>query len=189
MSEGNVNFGATHLAEQAALRRSLALSGIRQHGTISAGARAAGVVRHTVNGWRNDDEEFAEAVTQALEDYRDSLSEEITRRGRDGYEEPVVYQGRLCYRVNEDGSLMLDDNFEPIVLTVRKYSDRLLELNAKAFDDRYRDRSSLEVSGPDGGAITRDITVTYVLPEGMTEADYETGGDGDGDGEADPLDD
>ena len=155
------------------IRKLAALSGIQHMGTIAAGARACGKTRHTIADWRHDDPVFDEAVFTALEAYRDSLSEEITRRGRDGYEEPVTHQGKLCYRHDAFGNLEYDELGEPIVLTTVKHSDRLLELNAKAFDARYRDMSSLEVVGKDGKELDTGIQVTYVLPPGMIEADYE----------------
>lgn len=159
--------------EQRQAKKLAALAGIRHMGTIAEGCRGARVSRTTIRDWRMDDEEFDAGVHSALEDYRDSLSEEITRRGRDGYEEPVIHQGALCYRLNYDGTLMLNDDFEPIILTVKKHSDKLLELNAKAFDDRYRDKSSLEVTGKDGGMLEQSITVQYVLPNGKTVEDYD----------------
>ncbi len=147
-----------------------ALAGIRHMGTIAEGARRANRVRDTIRTWRVSDPDFDEGVHMALQDYRDSLSEEITRRGRDGYEEAVVHQGRLCYRLEADGSFLLNDDFEPVVLTIKRHSDRLLELNAKAFDERYRDRSSLEVTGQDGGALTQAITVQFVRPGEQTDS-------------------
>lgn len=153
-----------HRAEQKQVKKLGALGGIRHMGTLAAGCRAAGVSRTTLRAWREEDEDFAAGILIALEDYRDSLSEEITRRGRDGYEEPVIHQGNLCYRLNYDGSLMLDDDFEPMILTVKKHSDKLLELNAKAYDDRYRDKSSLEVTGQGGGPVDHNITIRFVRP-------------------------
>lgn len=162
-----------HVLENKKARQRAALAGIRHMGTIAEGCRRATVSRTTIADWRKDDPEFDNGVVMALEDYRDSLSEEITRRGRDGYEEPVIHQGQLCYRIDAEGNLLLDDNFEPIILTVKKHSDKLLELNAKAYDDRYRDKSSLEVTGAGGGAVEQAITVQYVLPNGKTVDDYD----------------
>lgn len=160
--------------EQQDTKKLAALAGIRDLGTIAEGSRAARVSRSTIRDWRMGDEDFDTSVKEALEDYRDSLTAEITRRGRDGYDEPVIHQGQICYRTDIHGVVMLDDDFEPIILTIKKHSDRLLELNAKAFDDRYRDRSSLEVTGSDGGPLETAITVTYVLPDGRVKEDYET---------------
>ncbi|MEE8609022.1 MAG: hypothetical protein V3S55_15565 [Nitrospiraceae bacterium] len=150
-------------------RKLAALAGIRHMGTIAEGARQARRCTDTVRNWRTEDDEFDAGVRTALQDFRDSLGEEITRRGRDGWEEPVVHQGRLCYRLNIDGSLMLDDDFEPVFLTVKKHSDRLLELQAKAYDERYRDKASLEVTGKDGGAVESAITVKFIRPGEQTD--------------------
>ena len=160
--------------EQQDVKKLAALAGIRDLGTIAEGARRSQVSRSSIRDWRMSDEDFDTSVKEALEDYRDSLTAEITRRGRDGHDEPVIHQGQVCYRTDIHGNVMLDDDFEPIVLTVKRHSDRLLELNAQAFDDRYRDRSSLEVTGSDGGPLESAITVTYVLPEGRLKEDYET---------------
>jgi len=60
-----------------------------------------------------------------------SVEHEIYRRAQEGWEEPI-YGGR---------------HKEKIVGTVRRYSDRLLELRAKALLPAYREVSSVSVNG------------------------------------------
>jgi len=98
-------------------------------------ARAASP--HTVSGAlstfqdeRQRDPTFAVAWDEAVEAARADVEHEIYRRSTEGYEEPV-FGGK--YR-------------ETVVGTVRRYSDRLLELRARALLPAYRDAAALAVN-------------------------------------------
>ena len=69
--------------------------------------------------------------------------------------------------------MLLDEEFNPIPFTIHRRSDRLLEVYTKAHRRVYSDRSSLELTGRNGGAIDQKVTVEYVMPKDMTAADYE----------------
>jgi hypothetical protein len=154
------------MGENDAARRVAFLSGVRCAGTIAEGCRRAGRNRATWRDTWSKDPEFVVAFHDALQDYRDSLHAEATRRGRDGWQEPVIYQGALMLARNPDGTLKLDDDLNPVPLTITKVSDRLLELQLRALDTRYREKASLEVTGANGGPVDSTLRVVFVEPGG-----------------------
>jgi len=96
---------------------------------VRGACEAAGYARRCVYRWRKEDPEFAAAWAEAMAIAGDLLEEEADRRGRDGYDEPVYYQGE------ERG-------------TKRKYSDALLLARLKAVrPDQYRERITMPSFG------------------------------------------
>lgn len=95
--------------------------------------------------------EFHEAWEAAIELSADRLEDEADRRGVRGYEEPVIHKGIQAFvRDPVTGALELDANNQPIPLTIRRYSDRMLELLLKARrPDKFRENVKIEaeVSG------------------------------------------
>lgn len=145
-------------------------------GNVSQSARLAGVNSTTVYGLRKGDGDFAAAWDQALEDASDDLEAEARRRGVQGVQEPVVYQGQLTpvWQRNADGTPVmesyivtdadgvetlhkrplqaLDPDGQPLWLTVTKYSDPLLALLLKGRRKKvFADRT--ELTGADGGEL------------------------------------
>jgi AcrR family transcriptional regulator len=115
------------------------LAALREVPVVQHGCDAAGVNRSTVYRARETDKVFAEAWEQAMETGVDRAEQEALRRAVVGFEEPVIDKGRLAYRyerhVGEDGAEtfkpVLDAHGQPVPLTVRKHSDRLLEVILK----------------------------------------------------------
>ena len=115
-------------------RKAAFLKELELHGVVARSARAASP--HSKTGCvqsfydeRVRDEEFASAWDEAVAQAMGAIEHEVHRRGVEGYEEPV-YGGR--YKEN-------------VVGTVRKYSDRLLELRARAMIPAYRERKHVEL--------------------------------------------
>ncbi len=81
-------------------------------------------------------ESFKKAMAYAIEEFSDSLFVECAIRGRDGWEEPVIYQGRLCGTWVDANNLPIPEgvplNQVPeakfVPLTVNKRSDAMLKL-------------------------------------------------------------
>jgi len=119
-------------------RKKAFLDELQLHGIANRAARAAsprassryGAIQTFVDE-RNRDPEFARQWEEALQAAEASIEHEIYRRAQVGWEEPI-YAGK--YR-------------EKIVGTQRRYSDRLLELRAKALLPAYREVSSVSVNG------------------------------------------
>jgi hypothetical protein len=92
---------------------------------VRTACEAAGYARSCVYVWRKDDQVFAERWVRAIEIAADLCEEEADRRGRDGYDEPVFFQGEQ-------------------IATKRKYSDALLLARLKALKpDQYRERITM----------------------------------------------
>ena len=75
--------------------------------SVTQASREAGYSRKGVYKFRRRDPEFARRWVEALAIGFDLVMEEVERRGRDGFEEPVFYKGR-------------------VVGVRQRYSDRLL---------------------------------------------------------------
>lgn len=134
-------------------------------GVLSSACSAAGVSRSTYRRWRDDDGDFSDAVEEAFAAAADAIELETRRRAMDGHEEPVVHMGHQTYRLNADGTLMLDDDFEPIPFVVHRKSDRLLEIMLKAKKPQFRDKADLTLLGADGGPIKSAVTVEFITPK------------------------
>lgn len=136
------------------------LEALRNVPVIRHACDAVGINRVTAWRAREADEEFAKAWDDALEEGIDRAEQEAFRRAVVGFEEPVIDKGRLAYRyersVDEDGKEtfkpVLDDNGQPVPLTVRKHSDALLSLFLKGRRKKvYADRT--ELTGAEGGPV------------------------------------
>lgn len=90
--------------------------------------------------------EFHEAWDAAVDIGNDYLEKEAQRRAVEGYEEPVVHKGIQAFvRDPNTGELELDGNGKPIPLTIRRYSDRLLEILLKARrPEKFRENVKIE---------------------------------------------
>lgn len=109
---------------------------IRETGVVRHALRIAGVARSTAYELRAADPEFAAEWEEAVEDFKDSVEQELLRRAVQGVTRPV-YQGGA--RVGE----------------VQEYSDTLIlaYLNAHAMDRGYVRNARMELTGRDGGPL------------------------------------
>ncbi|RUT27426.1 hypothetical protein C0V97_01255 [Asaia sp. W19] len=109
------------------------LEQLKKSGNVSEAARAAGIDRKTAYNWRHHDPAFNEHWKQALEEATDLLEAEARRRALDGYEEPLLYGGRLIY----------DPEGRPV--TRKRYSDGLLRMLLRAHRPAsFRDTRAVE---------------------------------------------
>lgn len=105
------------------------LEAFAECGTIKAACYRAKIGRTVVFDARNTDEAFAQAFDEIEEETTEHMEREAYRRGVEGVDEPVFWQGR------ESGA-------------IRKYSDTLLIFMLKARrPEKYRDRHSIEHAG------------------------------------------
>lgn len=118
-------------------RKKLFLAELARHGILVRAARAASPrassrygAKQTFLDERERDPEFAAQWQEAIEAAEASIEAEIYRRAQEGWEEPI-FGGR---------------HREQIVGTVRKYSDRLLELRARAMLPAYRETHGIAVN-------------------------------------------
>lgn len=148
---------------QAARKRAF-LERFRTNGNISASCEGL-VGRATIHVWLKDDPKFRAAFEHAREEAGDRLEEEARRRAAEGWLEPVYNHGeRAGDWVNDAGQPVQPgtQNARWVAATVRKYSDRLLELLLKgAKPAKYRERH--ELTGRDGEPLPSSVVV--VLPD------------------------
>jgi hypothetical protein len=118
----HVRSTAAARAEQLQRQQDLYLESLRKDGTLTGGTSAAHISPHTVYWWRENDETFPLREREAIEAFADMLEQEIVRRGVHGVTKPVYQGGELVGETVE-------------------YSDRLLELAAKAVrPGKFRER-------------------------------------------------
>ena len=152
--------------------RAAFLAALRQYPVIGHACEAAKVNYTTVRNARRNDPEFDEQVNEALTAGIDRAETEAIRRAVDGWHEPVVYQGRLCFVTEDYESIetnpttgeqltvwrtrnKLDANGDPIPLTINKRSDAMLNLVLKGRrKEVYSDRT--ELTGAGGGPVSVD---------------------------------
>lgn len=113
-------------------------------------AAAVGISRRLAFDYKQKDTEFRARWEKAVEVALDALLDEAYRRAAIGYEEPVIHGGQL--------STVTDPTTgEERPLTVRKHSDRLLEVLLKfRYGDQMADRLRVKVeesSGLDAAAL------------------------------------
>jgi hypothetical protein len=104
------------------------LISLSQNANVSQAAKFSEVNRNTAYKWRQSDPDFAEAWDRALEDATDALEAEARRRATEGYEEPIIYGGKV---------IVDPETGRPIVK--KKYSDALMVFLLKSHrPNRYR---------------------------------------------------
>ena len=124
--------------ERTSIKKARFVEALRANaGTVAAAARDAGIERReTAYDWRKKDPDFAEAWDDAMEDVTETAERELYRRAVTGIDKPVFYKGVVCAEA------------------IREYSDTCLIFLLKSKrPEVYRDRQSVEHSGPDGGPI------------------------------------
>lgn len=114
-------------------------------GRINESARHVGIGLSSVIENRKSDPEFGTAVEEAINKFRDTIEGEVHRRGVTGWEEPVF-----------------DFKNGGIMGTVRKHSDKMLEMQAKRHIPAYRPGQT-EGDGEQGGVLV--IHATPVDPK------------------------
>lgn len=109
----------------------LFLASLAEIGRKTEAARIAGINYTTLMRRSKKDSSIDEAVDHAMEIYRDTLRAEVHRRGVKGIDEPLHYRGELT------GA------------HIKKYDNRLLELELKRHCPEYREKVNVDhaVSG------------------------------------------
>ena len=129
-------------------------------GNITLAAEAAQVSRKSHYQWM-DEEEYRTAFLEAQEHSTDLLVGEARRRGCEGWEEPVVYQGGLCYEKRPDGK----KSAKPLV--IRKYDSNLLMFLIKQARPEFRDTWKGEIKH--SGAISKGPDLSNLTNEQLQQ--------------------
>jgi uncharacterized protein YdbL (DUF1318 family) len=121
-------------------KRERFLTILRTDPNVSAAARAINISRRHAYTIREQDPAFAQAWDEAVDEAVDTLETEARRRAIEGTTRPVFYKGE------EVGG-------------IREYSDTLTIFLLKAHrPEKYRERTSTELTGPDGGPVEFRVT-------------------------------
>lgn len=128
------------------------LAALRRMPIVQHACNAVGIERCTAYRARQADKDFAQRWEEAMEAGIDLAEAEAFRRGVFGFEEPVVYQGKMSHvpLLDADGAIVEKDG-EPVLvpLTIRKHSDAMLALVLKGRRKKvYAERT--ELTGADG---------------------------------------
>lgn len=120
------------------------LATLRETCNVSEAARKAHIGRRTAYDWRDADAAFAAEWDDAEQEAADRLEREAWRRGVEGVDHPVTFQGE-------------------ITATYKEYSDRMLELLLKAHrPEKFVERVKSELSG--------SVTITSEIEEARKRA-------------------
>ena len=115
-------------------------------------AAAAGVSKATAFYHKANDPEFRSRWEKAIDVALDALLDEAYRRAALGYDEPVIHGGQLSTVTDEETGKQRP-------LTIRKHSDRLLEVLLKfRYGEQMADRLRVKVeesSGLDAAALLK----------------------------------
>ena len=109
------------------------LETFRKWGRMGEAAAAAGVSTQTVRKHVDEDEDFAEALMMAEEEYREKLI---------GHHQDLVFNGTIKKSYDRNGNLVSEETVYPI---------RLIELELKKHDTGYREKQ--EISHQHSGGV------------------------------------
>lgn len=128
---------------------------LASNGNVTISAQALNLDRRKLYRLRDEQPDFRDAWDSAMAEAADHLEAEARRRAVEGWHEPVFYQG------DEVGY-------------VRRFSDTLLIFLMKgANPEKYRDRSSTELSGPGGAPLAQGLVQIYLPGNGRDELEEE----------------
>lgn len=121
------------------------LAAFRSCAIVTRAAATANISRAIHYLWLAEDEEYRKEFAKAVTEAGPALEEEIFRRGIAGVLKPVFHKGKVCG-------------------TMREFSDTLLIFAAKrVMPAEYRERQSIEHTGPDGTPLfSLDALRAYV---------------------------
>jgi len=88
---------------------------LSETGNVSVSAKKSGISRSDVYAERKQNEDFAAAWREAEHEAKEALISEARRRATEGYEEPIVYAGKVVV-----------DPQTGDVIVKKKYSDSLM---------------------------------------------------------------
>lgn len=126
----------------------------RSH-TVTAACDFAGISREAAYQWKEQDEAFSNAWDQAVERTHDRARAKIFERAFDGVEEQAISNGMPVYYYEpdmdeKDGEQKRDERGKlmwkrgnPVM--IRKYSDSLAALYARANLPEYKDKQQIDL--------------------------------------------
>jgi hypothetical protein len=128
------------------------LVALRDTGNVRAACDAAKVSRTVVYAHRDEDEDFAQAWQDALEESADLLEQEARRRAYEGVQRLKFDRGKLITipLLDTEGKVVLGSDGKPLTTPYveHEYSDTLLIFLLKGIrPEVYRERTDVRHSG------------------------------------------
>jgi len=117
---------------------------LRDTGHLCNSAKMVGVHPTTIFAHKKKDPEFALAVEEAQELLNAKIEDALVERGITGVDKGIYYKGVK-------------------VATEKEYSDTLLMFHARANMEKYRQTSSVELTGKGGGPIELSVAKSKLL--------------------------
>lgn len=143
--------------------------------SVTYAAKRSGVRPTDVWNWRKQVEGFSQHEKRLWDVARDVIRDEVRRRALYGNQRVVLVNGQpLPMRNPTTGEIMLDEDFNPMWVTVTEVSDRMLELDARV-TGLLKEEGGVKVSVEDGaeGQAPGKVTIEIVRSDGnggfMTE--------------------
>lgn len=115
------------------------LAVLEETGEPALARHEVGFTYETIRQHRMKNPGFEEAEEEALRIYRAKLAQEVHRRGVEGVQEPIYWNGM-------------------VVGWVTKYSDRLLELHIKRHNPEYRDKFTVKQEHSGAVGLLADLS-------------------------------
>lgn len=163
------NYHGQIRAEHDATREQIFFEELARHGMINTAMKVAGLPRNYVWRQMRNDSLFRARFDQSVAESVEVLRKECLRRAVTGVPRPIYHQGMPVYLyrsvVDSEGVVVKDENGndvrelvrdetgQPVQAVEMAYSDTLLLAELKAHDRAYREKASVEVSGPGGGPL------------------------------------
>lgn len=116
-------------------QKALYLTELAQHGLKGRAAQAAGVCPNTVNMHADNDEDFSEARTLAIEEYRDKVVDHVGT---------LVLEGIEVRKYDKEGNLIEERRDFPIPL---------ITLEARRVEPGYRDKQTIDLNTTGAGGV------------------------------------
>ena len=133
-------------------KKSAFLAAFAVTASISAAALACKIDRRLHYRWLKEDPDYPARFNEVRDEAAQMLEDEAVRRANEGVAEPVVYQGALCFETRIDAKGVEKKTNKPLV--IRRYADALLMFLLRGMrPEKYRERFSAELTGPNGGPL------------------------------------
>ncbi len=147
------------------------LAALRHRPVLTYACQVVGIDRSTAFRRRQTDKAFAEAVLDAMAEGIDRAEMAAFERGVDGYHEPVIFKGQLCFTplLDAQGQVVMNgENPVMVPLTVRKHSDQMLALVLQGRrKEVYAART--EITGAEGGPLQTSDTARAARAAALLE--------------------
>jgi hypothetical protein len=148
-------------------RTELFLRAYRKTGQVAKAARAAKIDRGAHYKRLRKDAAYRKAFAEAEKDAAQALDDELVRWGFEGLEEPVIYQGQLCYAPeayeqdpDNPKKVWLKKGAKP--LTRRRRSEAIAMFVARGrMPERYRRAELKQVPAEDGTQTWEEFLAVY----------------------------